>query len=79
MNITRAALEQRTVATVALVLIALGGIVLYGGMPRDEDPGFIIRTATDGLVRPLQTVIVDGVQLSESGPTLGIALDVVDS
>jgi hypothetical protein len=33
----------------------------------------------DGLARPLQTVTVDGVQLSESKATLGIALDVVDA
>ena len=33
----------------------------------------------DGLVRPLQTVTVDGVQMSESVPTLGVALDTVDS
>ncbi len=45
MDITRLALEKRRIAWTALVIVLAAGAMAYGGMPRDEDPGFIIRTA----------------------------------
>ena len=45
MNITGIALRNRVTVTVALLVIVLAGLSAYRGMPRDEDPGFIIRWA----------------------------------
>ncbi|NKB36087.1 MAG: MMPL family transporter [Gammaproteobacteria bacterium] len=45
MNITKAAIENSRVTLVVLVFIILAGINTYLGMPRSEDPGFIIRVA----------------------------------
>ncbi len=45
MNITRAAIEKNRVTFVCLIVVALAGMTAYGGMPRSEDPGFIIRVA----------------------------------
>ena len=45
MNLTRAAIEQNRVTFVALIAVALAGMNAFGGMPRSEDPGFIIRVA----------------------------------
>ena len=45
MNITRAAIEKSRVTFIALFVILLAGIQTYQTMSRDEDPGFIIRTA----------------------------------
>ena len=44
MNITRAAIEQNRVTLIALLVIIMAGISVYSNMPRNEDPGFIIRT-----------------------------------
>ncbi len=46
MNLTRIAIEKNRITIVALVLILFAGISTYRTMPRAEDPGFIIRTAT---------------------------------
>jgi len=46
MSITRLAIEKNRITLVALALILFAGIQTYRTMPRDEDPGFIIRTAT---------------------------------
>jgi multidrug efflux pump subunit AcrB len=46
MSITRLAIEKNRITVIALVLILFAGIQTYMTMPRDEDPGFIIRTAT---------------------------------
>jgi multidrug efflux pump subunit AcrB len=46
MSITRLAIEKNRITAIALVLILFAGIGTYRTMPRDEDPGFIIRTAT---------------------------------
>ncbi|MEW5822568.1 MAG: efflux RND transporter permease subunit, partial [Cyanobacteriota bacterium] len=46
MNITKLALEKSRVTLVAVLIIIIGGIFSYLGLPRDEDPGFIIRVAT---------------------------------
>jgi multidrug efflux pump subunit AcrB len=46
MSITRLAVEKNRITIVALVLILFAGIQTFQTMPRDEDPGFIIRTAT---------------------------------
>jgi len=45
MNITRAAIENNRFTVVALGVVLLFGIGAYKNMPRNEDPGFIIRTA----------------------------------
>ena len=45
MNITAAAIKNNRVTTVALVVLLFAGIATYKSMPRDEDPGFTIRTA----------------------------------
>jgi multidrug efflux pump subunit AcrB len=46
MNVTRFAIEKNRITIIALVLILFAGINTFRHMPRDEDPGFIIRTAT---------------------------------
>jgi multidrug efflux pump subunit AcrB len=45
MNITRAAIEKNRITTVALILVAFGGMNAYRGLTRAEDPGFIVRVA----------------------------------
>ncbi|MEM9596939.1 MAG: efflux RND transporter permease subunit [Acidobacteriota bacterium] len=45
MNLTRLALENRTVTVVFLALLTLAGSLSYGRLPRAEDPGFVIRIA----------------------------------
>ena len=45
MNITLAAIEKNRITTVVLVVLFMAGISTYFGMPRAEDPGFVIRTA----------------------------------
>lgn len=40
------AIEKNRVTTVALVFLAVAGMMSYLSLPRSEDPGFIIRTAT---------------------------------
>ncbi|MEE8302872.1 MAG: efflux RND transporter permease subunit, partial [Candidatus Tectomicrobia bacterium] len=45
MDITRAAIEKNRITIVALLLIVVSGVMAYLSMPRNEDPGFIIRTA----------------------------------
>jgi len=46
MSITQFAIEKNRITIIALVLILFAGIQTFKTMPRDEDPGFIIRTAT---------------------------------
>ncbi len=46
MDITRAAIEKNRVTSVALIMIVAAGILSYLSMPRSEDPGFTVRTAT---------------------------------
>lgn len=45
MNITRAALDKTRITYVALVVVALAGLFAFKSLPRDEDPGFVVRTA----------------------------------
>jgi len=45
MGITAAAIKNNRVTVVILLVLVLAGITTYQTMPRDEDPGFIIRTA----------------------------------
>ncbi len=45
MDITRLAIEKNRIFLAALVVVLISGIVAYRDMPRDEDPGFIIRVA----------------------------------
>ena len=52
MNITQFAIEKKRITSVALVLIFFSGISTYLGMPRAEDPGFIIRTAVVTTIFP---------------------------
>ncbi|MDH3197106.1 MAG: efflux RND transporter permease subunit [Candidatus Krumholzibacteria bacterium] len=46
MNVTSWAIDKNRITLVALLLIIVGGLQTYRTMPRNEDPGFIIRTAT---------------------------------
>ena len=45
MSITRLAIEKSRITTITLLVIIFSGIATYQGMPRAEDPGFIIRAA----------------------------------
>jgi multidrug efflux pump len=45
MNLTRAAIKNNRVTLVALLVIVAAGILAFFSLPRDEDPGFVIRTA----------------------------------
>ena len=45
MDITRAAIESNRVTAVTVLVILAAGMNAYQQMPRNEDPGFIIRTA----------------------------------
>lgn len=45
MNLTRAAIDNKVVTIVALLVIAVAGIQAYYSLPRAEDPGFTIRVA----------------------------------
>jgi len=45
MELTRFAIEKNRIFVAVLVAFLLSGIYSYLGMPRAEDPGFIIRTA----------------------------------
>ncbi|MCY3808736.1 MAG: efflux RND transporter permease subunit [Gemmatimonadetes bacterium] len=45
MDLTRYAVDNRVVTFVALAVVALSGISAYRGLPRAEDPGFLVRSA----------------------------------
>lgn len=45
MSLTSQAIEKNRITAVLLALIFVSGLMAYGNMPRNEDPGFIIRTA----------------------------------
>jgi len=45
MNITRFAIENNRTSIILLLVIMFSGISAYQSMPKDYDPGFIIRTA----------------------------------
>jgi multidrug efflux pump subunit AcrB len=45
MNLTRAAIEKNRVTLVALLVVAMAGLLAFFSLPRDEDPGFVVRTA----------------------------------
>ncbi|MBT8441950.1 MAG: efflux RND transporter permease subunit [Gammaproteobacteria bacterium] len=45
MDLTRFAIERNRVFMTMLVIVLIAGASSYLGMPRSEDPGFIIRTA----------------------------------
>ncbi len=45
MDITRFAIEKNRIFGALLLVILLSGVSAYTDMPRNEDPGFIIRTA----------------------------------
>ena len=45
MDLTRTAIEKNRITAVALLLLLMGGLSAYQGMPRAEDPGFTIRAA----------------------------------
>jgi len=44
-DLTRWAIKNNRVTSVALVVVLLAGIAAYGRLPRSEDPGFTIRIA----------------------------------
>ena len=45
MNITRLALENNRTTWVLIIALLFFGVVSFDKMPKDYDPGFIIRTA----------------------------------
>ncbi|MCP4634246.1 MAG: efflux RND transporter permease subunit [candidate division Zixibacteria bacterium] len=45
MNITKIAIEKNRITTVVLIIVIIGGMIAFKNLPRQEDPGFIIRTA----------------------------------
>lgn len=45
MNLTRAAIENNRVTLTLLVVLLVAGVWSFFTLPRDEDPGFTIRTA----------------------------------
>ena len=45
MSVTRFAIEKDRITIVALIMIIAAGYIAYTNMPRNEDPGFTIRTA----------------------------------
>ncbi len=45
MDLTRYAIDNRVVTFVALAVVALSGVSAYRGLPRAEDPGFLVRSA----------------------------------
>ncbi len=45
MDLTRYAINNRVVTFVALAVVALSGVSAYRGLPRAEDPGFLVRSA----------------------------------
>ena len=45
MSITQVAIERNRVTSLALLVVVIAGVMTYGRMPRDEDPGFTIRDA----------------------------------
>jgi multidrug efflux pump subunit AcrB len=44
-NITHAAIEKNRVTAALLLVVLVAGLTAYSNMPRNEDPGFVIRTA----------------------------------
>ncbi|NNM32234.1 MAG: efflux RND transporter permease subunit [Gemmatimonadetes bacterium] len=52
MDFTRKSIERSTVTLVALAVVLVGGISAYFSLPRNEDPGFIIRTAVVQTIFP---------------------------
>ncbi len=45
MNITQLAIEKSRITLVVVVLLFLAGVMAYAALPKEQDPGFIIRTA----------------------------------
>ena len=44
MNITRLAIEKNRITGVLVVLLLLAGMLAYMSLPKEQDPGFIMRT-----------------------------------
>ncbi len=45
MNLTGVAIDQNRVTLVLVVLLFVSGLMAYQGMPKAQDPGFVVRTA----------------------------------
>ncbi|MEM6453533.1 MAG: efflux RND transporter permease subunit [Acidobacteriota bacterium] len=45
MNITRLAIDQNRVTLILVGLLLLSGLMAYQSLPKEQDPGFIVRTA----------------------------------
>ena len=45
MDLTRLAIDNDRVTAVLLLMVLVGGVTAFFGLPRDEDPGFTIRVA----------------------------------
>jgi multidrug efflux pump subunit AcrB len=65
MDLTRFALEKNRIFVAALAIVLIGGIASYTGMPRNEDPGFVVRTALIQTIFPgasperIETLVTD--------------------
>lgn len=46
MNLTQFSIEKKRITGAILFIILIAGLMTFRNMPRSEDPGFIIRTAT---------------------------------
>lgn len=45
MDLTRFAIDRNRVFTAVIAIVLIGGSLAYSDMPRNEDPGFLVRTA----------------------------------
>ncbi len=45
MNLTAAAIDRNRITLTVVVLVVIAGIFAYRGLPKAQDPGFIVRTA----------------------------------
>lgn len=45
MNLARLAIEKNRISIVFLLIILVGGLLAYRDLPRDYDPGFVLRVA----------------------------------
>ncbi|MFH1571540.1 MAG: efflux RND transporter permease subunit, partial [Gemmatimonadota bacterium] len=45
MDLTRAAIEKNRITIMALIAVAIGGVLAFQTLPRARDPGFVVRWA----------------------------------
>ena len=52
MNITEVAIKKKVVTFTFIILMVLAGISTYFKLPKAEDPGYVVRTATVAVIYP---------------------------